>query len=82
MTSSYPSPLLWVKYTATKNNLFKSNVKKIIIAKSNKISELTKLEYRVIIKYLYVKGLGAKQIYKNVLNTLGEKYPTIATIKN
>lgn len=40
------------------------------------------MEYRAIIKYLYLKGLRGKQIYEDMLNTLGDQCPLYATVKN
>lgn len=43
--------------------------------------ELEKLENPTIIKYLYLRGLGYKQIYKNMLSTLSEPYYSYLTVK-
>ena len=50
---------------------------------STEIVKIEKLEYRAIIKYLYLKGLRGKQIYEDMLNnTLGDQCPSYATVKN
>lgn len=49
---------------------------------STEIVKIGKLEYRAIIKYLYLKGLRGKQIYEDMLNTLGDQCPSYATVKN
>lgn len=46
------------------------------------IVKIEKLEYRAIIKYLYLKGLRGKEIYEDMLETLGDQCPSYATVKN
>ena len=48
---------------------------------STEIVKIEKLEYRAIIKYLYLKGLRGEQIYEDMLNTLGDQCPSYATVK-
>jgi transposase len=49
---------------------------------STAIVEIDKLEYRAIIKYLYLKGIRGEQIYEDMLSTLGDQCPSYATLKN
>lgn len=44
--------------------------------------EISKIEYRSIIKYLCLKGLTGKEIYDDMSKTLGEVCPSYATVKN
>lgn len=45
------------------------------------IAKIEKLKYRAIIKYLDLKELRGKQIYKGVVSSLGEQYPSYVTMK-
>lgn len=42
----------------------------------------SKIEYRSVIKYLFLKGLSGKEIYDDMLTTLGDQCPSYSTIKN
>jgi transposase len=44
--------------------------------------DFTAKECRAVMKYLYLKGSSAKQIYDDMLVTLGDKRPSYSTVKN
>ena len=44
--------------------------------------EISKIEYRSIIKSLSLKGLTGKEVYDEISKTVGEICPSYATVKN
>ena len=46
------------------------------------ITKILKIKYRSIIKYLFLKGLKAKEIYEDMVKVIGKECPSYATIKN
>lgn len=49
---------------------------------SEKKIEFEKIEFRSVIKYLFLKGLSGKEIFADMIETLGDQCPSYATIKN
>lgn len=49
---------------------------------SDKNYNFGKIEYRSVIKYLFLKGLSGKEIYADMLDTLKDHCPSYATVKN
>jgi transposase len=44
--------------------------------------DFTAKEWRAVMKYIFLNGNSAKQIYDDTLVTLGEKRPSYSTVKN
>jgi transposase len=49
---------------------------------SEKTLDFEQKEFRSVIKYLFVKELSGKEIFADMVKTLGDQCPSYATIKN
>jgi len=43
---------------------------------------MDKVEKRAVMKYLFIKGMSCKDIYDDMLATLGDDAPSYSVVKN